>query len=420
MTQLFFHMDGVTTDNSYAIVIAEGIPTPETTPQKVIFLRKLTTSRGAGVQAISRTTVTGPTAGLNMGFSAGANNTSNLFVSPPVSAAVTISGSITFNIWGQESSMNANAVVKVRLFKISNIGVVTTVHTTTNSTELGTSSAVANFSESPSSFTLDKGDRIGAIFIADDASGVTMGSGFTVQANIAGTTGGVSGDTYFTTTETLTFDTSTPAGSVVYLTDTDSIVNQGIVEKEAWTARGAGVQDAVTNTQNDPANPIPCTQTAGGTAIAWYTKPLQAFTLSGPVQVRVRAIGSNASCWAAPVVEIAVVNNDGSSPTVFGINGGTTSSVWIISVAEDSTTGRVTGQDIVVTDGQRIRIRVMIDDGQGSLTESGMNSGFTVTCKYAGTSDGASGDSFVTFTETLTEQVIRTPYVNPYHQILAQ
>ena len=104
---------------------------------------------------------------------------------------------------------------------------------------------------------------------------------------------------------------------VLYLTDTASDVATASVDREAWTSRGAGVQTDVTNTAAGWTAPIQVTDTAGGTVVDWFTKQLTAFTLTGMAVVNIRALESNASAGASLRCEIARVESDGTSPTVW-------------------------------------------------------------------------------------------------------
>src|SRR5262245_40610794 len=73
----------------------------------------LSTARGdtASGALWGASTVTGPTNGVEMGEGTGA--TVSEFLSDPVSADVTISGTITANIWCSENGMNANIAINV-------------------------------------------------------------------------------------------------------------------------------------------------------------------------------------------------------------------------------------------------------------------------------------------------------------------
>ena len=73
--------------------------------------RALGTARGSGVVASFATpTAAGPTPGQLV---AQASAIRSEWISPPVSADVTISGTITANIWAAESSNSANAAINV-------------------------------------------------------------------------------------------------------------------------------------------------------------------------------------------------------------------------------------------------------------------------------------------------------------------
>ena len=77
----------------------------------------------------------------------------------------------------------------------------------------------------------------------------------------------------------------------MYLTDTASAVSTASVDREAWTSRGAGVQTDVRNTAAGWTAPLQLTDTAGGTVVDWFTRPLTAFTLTGMAVANLRAAG---------------------------------------------------------------------------------------------------------------------------------
>jgi len=197
----------------------------------------------------------------------------------------------------------------------------------------------------------------------------------------------------------LTF--ATGGTTTLYLTDTASAVSTASVDREAWTSRGSGVVNDVTNTAAGFTTPIQVTDTAGGTVVDWFTKQLQAVTLTGMAQANIRALESAIAANASIRVEIARVEGDGSSPTVWaswciapsGLDFGE------LTTSEVARTANVSGDDLAITDGQRLRIRLYIDD----ISTTAMGAGQTVTTYYNGTSGGASGDSYITFPATLTE-----------------
>ena len=183
-----------------------------------------------------------------------------------------------------------------------------------------------------------------------------------------------------------------------YDTFTGGSAGAAITEREAWTSRGAGVQTDVRNTAAGYTAPLQITDTAGGTVVDWFTRQLTAFTLGGAVRVNARALESATAANASIRCEIARVDSDGTSPTVWGaMTFGTE-----MTASEAAQSFLVSGDDLAVTDGQRLRIRFYIDDA-GIGTGGAMAASQTVTLYYAGTSGGASGDTYLTFTQTLTE-----------------
>lgn len=369
----------------------------------------LGTARGGGLVASAATaTVAGPTSGVE----AVIGTLPGVWISQPLAADVTISGSITWNIWAAESSNSANVAINGVIEKVDGAtGAFAVIDTTVRTTEVAlTTRAVNNFAKTPAAGVLcKKGDRLRVRIFGDDAG--TMGTGFTFTIGFGLGSAGADGDTFLTLTENLTF-ASEPAGTQVFLTDTASDVSTASVDREAWTSRGAGVQTDVTNTVAGWTAPIQITDTAGGTVVDWFTRPLTAFTIGGAVRCNVY-LATSPTSKAHVRIEVARVAGDGTSPTVWAsgetsgdIIGASPSYSWLIA-----------GADLAVSDGQRLRIRLYIDDSAaGPMLVSA-----AITLSYAGTSGGASGDTFLTFTQSLTEFVPPVvPYVNPYPPLLAQ
>ena len=349
------------------------------------------------------------------------------WISPPVAADVTISGTVTGNVWAAETNMSANVAINFVLdvIRATDNSIVQIVKSA-NVTEVAvTTRAVNNFTATPGAgVTVNKGDRLRVRIFGDDAG--TMAAGFLFHIGLGGPTAAADGDSWVQVNETVTFLTA-PSGTVIYLTDTASAVSTASVDREAWTARGAGVQTDDINTVAGWTAPLQWTDTAGGTVVDWFTRPLTAFTLTGLVKANVRAQQTSVADHASLRVEIARVAGDGTSPTVWASwclspydawNDKEGDFHWPALGGEHAEIVYISGDDLAVSDGQRLRIRAYLDD-TGSVA---MASGGTVTLYYAGTSGGASGDSFMTFTQTLTEFVAATdmPYRSPLPPLLAQ
>jgi hypothetical protein len=366
--------------------------------------RALATTRGASLASNGADTEAGATNGVEVGVAIG-DSARCEWISPPVSADVTISGTITANIWASENNMSANVAINViiDIIRATDNSIVQIVKSTRVTEVAVTTNAVNNFTTGMTSGaytaqTLNRGDRLRICVFGDDAG--TMAVGFTFSIGINGATAAADGDSYVTFTENFSFE-SAPAGTVIYLTDTASDVVTASVDREAWTSRGGGVVTDVANTSAGFSTPFQMTDTAGGTVVDWFTKQLQAVTLTGMAQASIRGQESNALANASIRCEIARVNSDGTSPTVWAS--------WLMSAdnlrtgelntIEDAEQIKISGDDLAITAGQRLRIRLYIDD----MPTTGLGASQTVTIYYNGATPVASGDSYVTFPVTLTE-----------------
>lgn len=361
----------------------------------------LSTSRGNSALSATSGTVAGPTAGVEL-------SESTEFLSPPVDQDFTISGGIEYNIWGLESSMNANCAPAVIVERVGSDGVVVSVIHDSRGVwapaEWGTSAAVRQASGfTPTSTDMKKGDRIRVRVLADDNSGTgNMGSGFTASLRYNGPTAGADGDSFVRFTENFGFIvTGSEAGSQLFLTDVAGPAIGANVEKEMWTSRGDGVNSVVRNTAAGWTTPLQWTDSAGGTPVEWYSRQLAAFTLSNSVGYNVRVAESNAAANAGVGLELAVCDADGSNAVVWGADRSVSNGTGEAGTTESAFTGSICGPDLAVSAGQRLRLRVFVDDMRGFP----LVTGHTVTLWYDGTSGGASGDSFITLSQTVSEFV---------------
>jgi hypothetical protein len=367
----------------------------------------LSTSRGAGSVNTGGSTVAGTTNGIET-TSAGLPIE---WISEPVSADVTISGTITANLWASENNMSANVainviidIIRANTFGADGSNEIVNIVKSTRTTEVAvTTNAVNNFttgmvSGGYTAQTLNRGDRLRIRVFGDDAG--TMAAGFTFQLGYNGPTAAADGDSYVTFTETFSFE-SAPSGTVIYLTDTASDVSTASIDREAWTSEGGGAVNDVTGNQVGWVAPIQVTDTQGGTVVDWFTKKLQAVTLTGLAQATIKGRESVSTANASLRCEIARVNSDGTSPTIWGS--------WCLSVdngrtgeldpaAESEEIINISGDALAISDQQRLRIRLYIDDMPTDPMDSG-----TVTTYYNGSSPAGSGYSFITFPVTLTE-----------------
>ena len=150
---------------------------------------------------------------------------------------------------------------------------------------------------------------------------------------------------------------------------------------------------------------IQWTVSAGGASVEWYTPALQAVTLSGVLSAHIRAAESNALAQGTVRLQVAVVNGDGTGAATYGsacANAEMATSEGVVTLA-------VAGPDISITQGQRLRFRLLLDDFEAALVTA-----YTATVYYSGATPGASGDTYVTLPVALTEYVAASPIGIPF------
>ena len=142
-----------------------------------------------------------------------AGGTPTVWISAPLSSGVTISGTITPNLWGLESANQCNCGARYEVLRWSvSVGGITSslgISSDGGLSEWGTSAAVRTAPTlTPTSTAFNAGDRIVILIYNDDGNGVTEASGrnWTLDYD-AGT--GVDGDTYLSFTETISFSSDT-------------------------------------------------------------------------------------------------------------------------------------------------------------------------------------------------------------------
>lgn len=372
----------------------------------------LNRSGSGGISTAQVTTVTGATNGVE--FLDGSFGVPNEFFTLPLAANVTISGTITLNLWGYENNMSANAAINCKLERVDCTGaIVSQIAKTARVTELGTSPSAANFTVTPTSTNMLKGERIRVTVFIDDAG--TMGSGFTgiFDYDIPAAGAGTDGDSYVTFTETFTFQTTDPAGTTLYLTNVAGPAVGANTELEMWTSRGGTATSAVVNSVNSWTAPIQWTDTAGGTAVEWYSKQLSAFTLDGLVRVNARTLASAPSTGMALRASLFICDSSGSILSTWGaativdaatIGGVTPSTIGLIDNTQARSRGWLAGPSTAITSGQRLMLRLYVDD----TATGGAVSGRTLTLKYNGPTLDADGDSYITLPQSVTEAVAAT------------
>lgn len=361
----------------------------------------LETSPGAGVSGVSLGTITGPTNGLE--FISGSSPIE--WISRPLSADFTISGTITLNIWGFEDNMSANLGFHVIIQRIDKTGaIVSQIASSERGVEAAvTTAGVNNWTVVPTSTNMLKGDRIRVRILINDVG--TMALGFVGVLRLNGATANVDGDTWIQFTENLTFTAlAEGAGSQVFLTDARDVAmdpaGNNSQKQALLDTRGAGSVVEKRNTIAGWTTPLTIRDNGEVFDVTWWTPQLAAFTLSGIVRAQLRQLVANSSAsQMAMRCEIAVTDGDGTNAVVWAAVNQDSDTV--------STSGNygicwLSGGDLAVVAGQRIRLRVFIDDASASA----MVAGFLVSLQVGGTAgESPVGNTYLRFEQTLTEFV---------------
>lgn len=139
-----------------------------------------------------------------------------VWLSDPLSAAVTISGTITPNLWGNQNDAAAHAGARYEILRWSaadggiheSLGI--SAHQGITEWPTYPTGGVRNEPTlSPASTAFNTGDRILIVIYSDDASGQTQSSGYYWNLNYNAAGAGWDGDTYLSFTETITFSADT-------------------------------------------------------------------------------------------------------------------------------------------------------------------------------------------------------------------
>jgi hypothetical protein len=200
------------------------------------------------------------------------------------------------------------------------------------------------------------------------------------------------------------------------------VASSGYSRKVLDTSRGAGVQSNIESTiaslsvapisvgstfaaMGGSSTVVQTGTTPEGMAIsgwAWFTEPISPVTISGTITVNCRAFESNAMANYACVALVYRIPAGNGAAVKVGFGSNSTE----IGVAEAAFSVSITPTSTAFSNGDFIALRF----GYASAAGTTSASGFTATTFWAGTSSGASGDTFVTFTETITPASTATFY----------
>lgn len=114
-------------------------------------------TRGASTTTATVNTTGG---GTDIQWTNTAGGTLLSFCTRPLSAAVTISGSVSVNVYASESAIQANAGFRLKLYRLKPNGTETLFATLDRGAELPTTTGLQSYSGTPTSTVFVVGDRI--------------------------------------------------------------------------------------------------------------------------------------------------------------------------------------------------------------------------------------------------------------------
>jgi hypothetical protein len=210
----------------------------------------------ANTTAVTNTTASG----TDIQVTKTGGGTALAWITPPLQTAVTISGTVTCNIYGGESATAANTAFRCRLFKYTGGSEGSSFLTANMATELNTTTTTArNWTGTPTSTAFSAGDRIVIkLFLENCAtSGCptgTMGGSQTATVGYDGTTDGSNAASWVQTNENVVFQ--------------PTIVQNSLIGTDTVTAVIPAIASAVGNAHNCTNNAAASCTTATWSATA--------------------------------------------------------------------------------------------------------------------------------------------------------
>lgn len=348
----------------------------------------LSTARGAAATTLTRAAIAGPTNGLELG-------TNVAWISSPIDQDILVTGSLTINLRMAESSASANCGAQVVVERVDPVGDITQIINSERGIELGTAESAQQWTVTPASIQLHKGDRIRVRVAINDAGGTMAAVGATATLWLNGPTAGASGDSWVRFNETFNVLTSSPAGSELFLTSDPAEVDpngSSYNALEMWLDSPSGTTTGVLSlASNGWIDPMlwRVGGVGGGNFLEWFTRKLSAFTLADLASVHFRGYESLAGLNASPRAELAVCDEAGVLVAVWAA--ATTPDE--LTTSESTLIWALCGDDYAVPSGSRLRLRLFLDDTELNPVAAGGSA----TLVYN------TGPASITLAQTVTE-----------------
>ena len=162
----------------------------------------------------------------------------------------------------------------------------------------------------------------------------------------------------------------------------------GVTSEADATIAGLGVHSVGFDASQSTAN-----------GLVFVSNPLNAVTLGGQLQFNLRSAESSTMANYGIGFWVAKVSSGGTITTMVStVNAPLSIELGTAEAAVTRSTGGATWSSTGISANDRLLVMPIFVAAGGASA-----SGFTATMWYNGTTAGASGDSFVTFAETITE-----------------
>ncbi len=349
-------------------------------------------------------TVAGPTGGIEFRQNTSPGNKER-YITPPIDRDVTISGDLTFNLWGSVTA-DANCSIRVWIDKFTGSpGFVDS----DSAIELTTTPTAINWTGSPTSTFYPKGSRFQIVVMVDDAGG-NMTAAQTASLHRGAASAGVQGDSWIEFSEDFGFQDvdAVPGGDVRYLLDTDT---------------GLGIFGGTTRLLGAGRGSSPVDRSMSGsdswftdwflqdwiTEPATYDIPLQGLIRLNLRSYYTRSFSSDFAYWS---IYCYICDGDGSNAVLWGSRGNNAVSMNLNTEAAYPRIV-IAGPDATILTGQRLFFEFQLapDDINPNASTSVNH------LVYGGGTPGASGDSYITlpfsFTEPITDEAPLRQGVTP-------
>lgn len=168
-------------------------------------------------------------------------------------------------------------------------------------------------------------------------------------------------------------------------------------ELVASLTAGSGLSTGTTDTVASGTQVAVTRDTTGDVAIVWWSNPLSAVVISGTVTLNFWMSESNMSANVGARVSIFRYSGDGL--TLLGNLSSSEKGIELPVTTRAAQNWTFTPSSVTLVDGDRLLVVVQ---GAGVGTMSG---GFTFNLGFSGPTGAADGDSWVQFTEAITEFV---------------